>query len=376
MPTVAVKRDELFRRLGRTYTDEEFDELCFEFGLELDEVTSEKAEIEKEKGVGKAVGASDVVEYKIDIPANRYDLLCLEGLVRGLLVFKEKLKAPQYKLVKPPKGQSVQQLIIKPATAQVRPFAVAAVLRNITMTQESYNSFINLQDKLHQNLCRKRALVAIGTHDLDTIKGPFVYDAKPPTDIRFKPLGQTKEFTAVELMELYSGESHLKPYLPLIRDKPVYPVIYDSTGVVLSMPPIINGEHSKISLQTRNIFIESTATDLNKAKIVLDILVTMFSEYCAEPFTVEGAEVINPDGSKVTYPELSYRMQKVSVDTINKQIGVAMTAETMATRLTRMCLASEVTENGESITVVVPPTRADILVDEQNCFFVCFYLNT
>ena len=38
------------------------------------------------------------------------------------------------------------------------------------------------------------------------------------------------------------GESHLKQYLPIIRDKPVYPVIFDANGVVLSMPPIINGK--------------------------------------------------------------------------------------------------------------------------------------
>lgn len=67
-----------------------------------------------------------------------------------------------------------------------------------------YDSFIDLQDKLHQNLARKRTLVAIGTHDLDTIKGPFKYVAKPPTEIKFKPLSQVKEFTAVELMDLYS----------------------------------------------------------------------------------------------------------------------------------------------------------------------------
>lgn len=57
---------------------------------------------------------------------------------------------------------------------------------------------------MHQNICRKRSLVAIGTHDLDTIKGPFTYDAKPPQKIKFKPLNQTEEFTAVELMDLYS----------------------------------------------------------------------------------------------------------------------------------------------------------------------------
>ena len=66
------------------------------------------------------------------------------------------------------------------------------------------NSFIDLQDKLHQNICRKRSLVAIGTHDLDTIEGPFLYDARPPKEIKFKPLNQTKEYNGEEIMELYS----------------------------------------------------------------------------------------------------------------------------------------------------------------------------
>ena len=47
----------------------------------------------------------------------------------------------------------------------------------------------------------------------------------------------------------------------------------------------VAGDHSRITLKTRNVFIEITATDLNKANIVLDTLVTMFSVYCKEPFT-------------------------------------------------------------------------------------------
>lgn len=89
-------------------------------------------------------------------------------------------------------------------TAKIRPFVVSAVLRDVTFTAESYASFIDLQDKLHQNVARKRTLVAIGTHDMDTIQGPFTYDALPPKDIKFKPLNQTKEFTGPELMEFYS----------------------------------------------------------------------------------------------------------------------------------------------------------------------------
>ena len=80
-------------------------------------------------------------------------------------------------------------------------------------------------------------------------------------------------------MELYSTDSHLKSYLPIIKDSPVYPVIYDTNNVVLSLPPIINRENSKITLNTINIFFEVTATDLTKASIVLDTQVTMFSMY-------------------------------------------------------------------------------------------------
>uniref|UniRef100_A0A8C5PLT3 Phenylalanine--tRNA ligase beta subunit n=1 Tax=Leptobrachium leishanense TaxID=445787 RepID=A0A8C5PLT3_9ANUR len=360
MPTVSVKRDLLYQALGRTYTDDEFDELCFEFGLELDEITSEREILSREKGDGKADGASDVVLFKIDVPANRYDLLCLEGLVRGLQVFKERIDAPRYKRITPADKQ-LQRLFITEETSAVRPHAVAAVLRNITFTPERYESFIDLQEKLHQNICRRRALVAIGTHDLDTISGPFIYTAKPPADIKFKPLNQSKEYTAPELMAHYRTDSHLKHFLHIIEDKPVYPIIYDSNGIVLSMPPIINGDHTKINLKTRNVFIECTATDLTKAKIVLDILVTMFSEYCDEPFTVEEAEVIYPDGKSCFYPELAYWKETILADKINRKVGIRETPSNLAKLLTRMCLKSEVLEDGEQIGVEIPPTRADII---------------
>ncbi|XP_013420944.1 phenylalanine--tRNA ligase beta subunit-like [Lingula anatina] len=361
MPTVALERDLLYERLGQSYTEEEFDELCFEFGLELDEVTSENALIAKEQGADKAGTGSDKVIYKIEIPANRYDLLCVEGLVRGLLVFKEKMACPVYKKIPPTEGSTMQELTIRPSTAAIRPHCVAAVLRNITFTEASYKNFIDLQDKLHQNICRKRSLVAIGTHDLDTIEGPFVYDALPPEDIKFKPLNQTKEYTAVELMELYSTDSHLKHYLHIIKDSPVYPVIFDKNNVVLSMPPIINGEHSKITLSTKNVFIECTATDLTKAKVVLDTIVTMFSEYCQDQFTVEPAKVIQTDGSEVVYPDLNYRHEVVEVADINKKLGIKIKADAMASLLTRMCLKSKAIEKGARLIVEIPPTRADVI---------------
>ena len=85
----------------------------------------------------------------------------------------------------------------------MRPFVVAAILRNISFTKFSYDNFIELQEKLHNNICRKRTLVAIGTHDLDTVKGPFTYEMRKPKDIQFIPLNQTKSMNGEELVEFY-----------------------------------------------------------------------------------------------------------------------------------------------------------------------------
>ena len=54
MPTVSCVRDDLMVALGKEYTEKEFDHLCFEFGIELDEVTSEAVMVRKEKGSAAA----------------------------------------------------------------------------------------------------------------------------------------------------------------------------------------------------------------------------------------------------------------------------------------------------------------------------------
>lgn len=45
MPNITLIRSHLFEAIGRTYTDKEFDELCFEFGVEVDDVMTEIIEV-------------------------------------------------------------------------------------------------------------------------------------------------------------------------------------------------------------------------------------------------------------------------------------------------------------------------------------------
>lgn len=78
---------------------------------------------------------------------------------------------------------------------------VACILKDVNLTKESFDSFIALQDKLHQVVCRRRKLASIGTHDLSKLKGPIVYTAEPRKTLKFVALKKTEEHTADELLE-------------------------------------------------------------------------------------------------------------------------------------------------------------------------------
>lgn len=327
--------------------------------------TSEKEMLRKElqqsSNNAQLEAASDEVIYKIDIPANRYDMLCLEGIARALNIFRGKCSPPNYTLAEPTNGVR-QKMTVRPETALVRPFVVCAILRGVQFDPIRYASFIDLQDKLHQNLCRQRTLVAIGTHDLSTIQGPFTYEALPPEDIVFTPLKQTREFNAKELLEYYlANDQKLKRFVPIIHKSLVYPVILDANRTVLSLPPIINGARSAITLETKDVFIECTATDLTKAKVVLNTVCAMFSEYCAVPFQVEPVEVVDSLGQTHVYPNLSSRTMNVSMDYVNSCTGLALGADVAATLLSKMQLNAQPVHNGAEVQVEVPVTRSDVL---------------
>ncbi|KAJ2072290.1 phenylalanine--tRNA ligase subunit beta [Coemansia sp. RSA 2673] len=352
MPTINIDKKSLFDYLGNEYDTEGFRDLGFRFGIELEEETY-KGEVEDE----------DNMELKIDISANRYDLLCFEGLSRALGIYLGREQTPNYRIAP---GAKPQRIVVSKECAQVRPYVVGAVLRGVKLTPERYKSFIDLQDKLHFNLCSKRKLVSIGTHDLDTVQGPFTYEARKPEDIKFIPLNQTELMDGHRVIEFYGAkDSPIEKYLDIIRDSPVFPVVYDANGTVMSLPPLINSEHSKITLDTRNIFIEITATDFTKVGITLNILLTMFSGYCAEPFAVEPVEVIYPDGKSIVYPDLEPRTMHTTAKYLNGIVGINQSSEEIVALLKKMSLeaAVENADKGE-ISVKLPPTRPDIL---QEC---------
>lgn len=283
-------------------------------------------------------------------------MLCIEGIAQSLNEFLGNARTPIYKTL-PPK----YTLTIKESTSAIRPYAGSAILRNINFTERSYNSFIALQDKLHSNLCRHRTLVAMGTHDLDKLTPPFIYDARNPTSFEFTPLNQTKKMNGKEMMEFYENDKNLGKYLNIIKDSPVYPLILDSRDQVGSMPPIINSDLSKITLDTKNVFIDVTGTDRTKVETVVNTLVTMFSRYCETPFEVEQVQIISEHNNESRLcPILENRKFPVEKSYINSILGLDLSDEEISKLLAKMSLNVINSEN-DILTVSIPPTRSDIL---------------
>jgi phenylalanyl-tRNA synthetase beta chain len=60
--------------------DEEFINLCFEFGLEMEQGDATEMQMTRVDDKGNAIDISKEEVFKLEVAANRYDLLCLEGI--------------------------------------------------------------------------------------------------------------------------------------------------------------------------------------------------------------------------------------------------------------------------------------------------------
>lgn len=372
MPTLAVARDYLFDLIGKKYTEEEFEDVCFAFGVELDDVTSEREMFRREHGVAdnnKLEELSSETIYKIDTPANRYDLQCAEGMATALKVFLGFMPPPAFKLLNG--NNPLYKMTVSASVRNVRDYVVCAVLKNVCFNERSYRSFIDFQEKLHSGLARRRTLASVGTHDLDKIgQTEFLYTLRPKDTLRFVPLnqcGRVLDCSGDGLATFYKDDRHISKYVPLISHLSHYPVVMDhKMRHILSLPPIINSDFSCISKDTKNIFIECTAPDHHKANVLVNQIVCAFSSYCEQPFTVEAVRVeyegAAADGTTVEItPNLENKKMSVSVAKAEQLIGIKLESDQQCGKLLERMLhhVSKVEDN--KVFLEVPPTRPDVL---------------
>ncbi|XP_032426612.1 leucine-rich repeat-containing protein 47 [Xiphophorus hellerii] len=192
----------------------------------------------------------------------------------------------------------------------VRPYLVCCLVRGMSLKPgNALKRFLMAQTKLHDDLCGRRTIATIATHDAQLVKGPLVYDVRPPTRLKVVPLGR-REMTAVELIRQLHLEADelrkqkkrqnvtgLHKYLQLLEGKSVYPCLVDADGDVISFPPITNSEKTKIKKTTTELLIEVTSsTSLQTCKDVMDAMIIKMAEL--NKFTAEHQEEAGSDGEE------------------------------------------------------------------------------
>lgn len=293
--------------------------------------------------IGKKIEEDHVdVEFFPDRP----DLYSSEGVARALRGFLGiETGLPQYDVYP---GSIV--LEVDRSVKAVRPIIGCAVVRGLEFSDEAIESLMDLQEDLHWGLGRNRRKVAIGVHDISRVTPPFRYLAEDPGR-KFVPLDFTESMSMREILEKHPkgiGYGHI------IKGFDRYPLIVDANNEVLSFPPVINGELTRVKGDTQDLFIDVTGTDPVVYK-ALNIVVTSLAERGGR---IESVLIKDVGGDRPS-PDLRPARWVVAAEEANSLIGFNLSPTDVAACLEKMRFGAR--PDSEAIEVMVPAYRADIM---------------
>ena len=283
---------------------------------------------------------------RVEYNPNRPDFSSDYGIaraLRGLLGIE--IGLPKFRIA----GKSGLAVKVDPAVKRIRPHIVALAARNGRLDNETIKQLIAMQEDLHNGVGRRRKKASIGIHNLDAIKFPISYSTAGG-DYSFAPLGESTEQSIYRILK----ESDIgKQYGHILAGSDKYPIIVDSARTVLSFPPIINGNATKVDETCHNLFVEVTATDQKAAEDTLAIIAAALYDAGFEIRTVT-----IDSGKKAETPQMKPRIITADIDYINSILGLALDAKQAIRCLKKSRLDARA--SGRKIVCTVPRYRTDI----------------
>jgi len=368
MPVVDVDPDELRELTGHDEkSDDELKDDLFNLGLEFE-------------------GETDDGELQLEFAPDRLDRLSVEGVARSLRY--------QYGddtgVYVPGTNDPDWTYEVEESVPEGRPYVTGAIVRDVNMTEDVLESLIQLQEKLHATMGRKRAKAAIGIHDLTMLKGAglgddasghsITYRGIDPDGDRFVPLDADSEMTPAEVLTDHPiGDK----FGDLLDGFERYPAIYDDLGL-FSFPPVINGRRTEVEADSRDLLIELTGTDQWTIDHICNIICYALS---ARGGTIEEVEIDYPTatgpyedvGGGLVRPDFETDTKHVAHDRIETILGVDFEQREVVDLFARAGLSASVVDDvdhrddadevdavadatdGVVYAVEIPPYRVDVL---------------
>ncbi|PSG99431.1 MAG: phenylalanine--tRNA ligase subunit beta [Nanohaloarchaea archaeon SW_7_43_1] len=323
MSNIKINKKEFTELVGQEFSDQKLDEEASFLGSHWNHVEGDK--------------------WDVEVYPNRPDLLSVEGLSRAYRGF--------FGIDTGLEGYNVNKgdihIEVDGSVENVRPHIGCAVVRDLDLTERMINGLIQLQEKLHETMGRRREKLAIGLHDLSAIEPPFEYKAVEAETVSFTPLEHEKE---MQLGEILDEHEKGREYSWVLEDEDKYPIIVDSEDQVLSFPPIINNQLTEVHSGTTDLFIDVTGKDRDKVQKALNIIVTALAERNARIDSVK----VNDE----RMPDLSPEEFELDPEYLREVSGLDLSKTEIINRLKKMKFGAKA---GSEIKVKVPCYRADIM---------------
>ncbi len=297
---------------------------------------------------------------RMELLAVRPDMFDPGGLARTLRGYLEQQTgSPHYAL-----GAPLAHVQVDPATATdacPRPAIACAVVKNVALDDDFIKELMNLQENLHWALGRDRKHASIGVYDLDATNGhSYRYRAVGKEELRFVPLGYDPADPAAAITPQQVLDEHPKgvEFARLLAGFEAYPLLEDTDGKVLSMPPIINSEQTRVTDTTTSFFIDVTGTNRRIVSRCLNVLVTSLIEL--QPSINLHRVTVQYEDTTLQTPDFTPQVMELSVSGTAAWTGIPMDAVALTELLVRMGHDVEVLDD-DRVKVMAPAYRNDLM---------------
>ena len=286
---------------------------------------------------------------RLEYSPNRPDFSTYYGISRALngLLGKE-VGIPKFKLI-----ENRKNLInVDSSVSNIRPYIASIVARGHKLNDKTIKQIVSMQEDLHNGIGRKRSKASIGFHNLDNIDFPFEYTTAE--DLSFIPLLDYS--SSLTLSEVLEKTESGKKFRELLLGS-IYPVLMDSRRNLLSFPPVINAEYTRIKGGVKNLLLEVTGVDKTTVDKVLANIAATLADI---GFSLETVSINQDSNTTTSFNSMeNTRLDNIKTDYINKKLGLSLSNEDVILCLRKSRLDAKVTD-GSNINCMIPSYRIDI----------------
>ena len=349
MPKIEVNEKLFFNLLGKKY----------DYDMLEDRLTCGKAELD-EKPDASLPEDQRVIKIELN-DTNRPDLWSTAGVARQLRVHGGG-KASDYSTFMSSKDKIVDYgnriVTVDPQLKDIRPYMIAFVISGKPIDEPMLLDIIQTQEKLCWNFGRKRRTVSMGVYRSSMIQWPVHYKAVDPDNTSFVPLQFEQPMTCRQIL---TDHPKGKDYGWILKDAPLFPLLTDDKGEIMSMAPIINSATlGAVQVGDSDLLVEMTGSDMTSLLLSANIVACDFAD---AGYTILPCKVQHPYdtgfGKDIVAPFYFQEPATASLSEINRLLGSQLTPEQATAALEKM--GNTVTVAGDKVTVQIPPYRNDFL---------------